>query len=119
MTVVTLLLLTGLFERLPEATLGAIVIVAVLELIDIPALRRLYRIWTSRLGAIYGLAARVDFLAALAALLGVLVFGTLPGLFIGIAVSGLAGAAGRSLRNMVECCPRVRVDRVIGAAGGC
>jgi len=87
LTVVTLLLLTGLFERLPEATLGAIVIVAVLELIDIPALRRLYRIWTSRLGAIYGLAARVDFLAALAALLGVLVFGTLPGLFIGIAVS--------------------------------
>ena len=87
LTVVTLLLLTGLFEELPEATLGAIVIVAVVELIDIPALRRLYRIWTSRLGAIYGLAARVDFLAALAALLGVLVFGTLPGLFIGIAVS--------------------------------
>jgi SulP family sulfate permease len=87
LTVVTLLLLTGLFERLPEATLGAIVIVAVAELIDVPALRRLYLVWTSRLGAIYGPAARVDFFAALAALLGVLLFGTLPGLFIGVGVS--------------------------------
>ena len=85
----TLLLFTGLFERLPEATLGAVVIVAVIELIDVPALRGLYRIWTSRLGAIYGPAARADFLAALAALLGVLVFDTLPGLFIGIAISVL------------------------------
>jgi sulfate permease, SulP family len=89
LTVVTLLLLTGLFERLPEATLGAIVIVAVAELIDFPALRRLYRIWTSRLGAIYGVAARVDFLAALAALFGVLLFDTMAGLFIGIGVSVL------------------------------
>ena len=89
LTTVTLLLLTGLFERLPEATLGAIVIVAVAELIDFPALRRLYRIWTSRLGAIYGVAARVDFLAALAALFGVLLFDTMAGLFIGIAVSVL------------------------------
>ena len=64
-------------------------IVAVAELIDFPALRRLYRIWTSQLGAIYGPAARVDFLAALAALFGVLLFDTLPGLFIGIAVSVL------------------------------
>ena len=89
LTTVTPLLLTGLFERLPEATLGAIVIVAVAELIDFPALRRLYRIWTSRLGAIYGVAARVDFLAALAALFGVLLFDTMAGLFIGIAVSVL------------------------------
>jgi sulfate permease, SulP family len=76
LTAVTLQLLTGLFEQLPEATLGAIVIVAVAELIDFPALRRLYRIWTSQLGAIYGPAARVDFLAALAALFGVLLFDT-------------------------------------------
>jgi sulfate permease, SulP family len=57
------------------------------ELVDVPALRRLYRVWTPHLGGIYGWAARADFLAALAALLGVLVFDTLPGLFIGIAVS--------------------------------
>jgi sulfate permease, SulP family len=87
LTVVTLLFLTGLFEQLPEATLAAVVIAAVVELVDIPALRRLHRVWTPHLAGIYGWAARADFLAALAALLGVLVFDTLPGLFIGIAVS--------------------------------
>ena len=87
LTVVTLLFLTGLFENLPEATLAAVVIAAVIELVDIPALVRLYRVWTGHLGGIYGWAARADFLAALAALLGVLVFDTLPGLFIGIGVS--------------------------------
>jgi high affinity sulfate transporter 1 len=87
LTIVTLLLLTGLFESLPEATLAAVVIAAVIELVDIPALERLYRVWTNRLGRIYGPAARADFIAAIAALLGVLVFDTLPGLFIGISVS--------------------------------
>ena len=87
LTVVTLLFLTGLFEQLPEATLAAIVIAAVIELVDIPALRRLYRVWTERLGGIYGPAARADFLAAIAAMFGVLIFDTLPGLVIGIAVS--------------------------------
>jgi SulP family sulfate permease len=87
MTVLTLLLLTGLFEKLPEATLAAVVIAAVIELVDVPALVRLYRVWTGRLGRIYGVAARADFIAALAAMAGVLVFDTLPGLFIGIGVS--------------------------------
>jgi sulfate permease, SulP family len=87
LSVVTLLFLTGLFESLPEATLGAIVIAALIELVDIPSLVGFYRVWTRRLGSIYGPAARPDFIAALAALFGVLVFDTLPGLFIGIAVS--------------------------------
>jgi sulfate permease, SulP family len=87
LTLVTLLVLTGLFEDLPEATLAAIVIVAVAELVDFSALAALYRIYTRRLGRAYGVAARPDFIAALAALLGVLVFDTLPGLFIGIGVS--------------------------------
>ena len=87
LTVITLLFLTGLFEQLPEATLAAVVIAAVVELVDISSLRRLHRVWTPHLGGIYGWAARADFLAALAAMLGVLVFDTLPGLFIGIAVS--------------------------------
>ncbi|WP_207843909.1 SulP family inorganic anion transporter [Williamsia soli] len=89
LTVLTLLLLTGLFEKLPDATLAAVVIAAVIELVDIAALRRLYRVWTTRLGSIYGRATRVDFIAALAALFGVLVFDTLPGLVIGVAVSML------------------------------
>ena len=87
LTVVTLLFLTALFEDLPEATLAAVVIAAVIELVDIDALRRLYRIRSSALGSLYGPFARPDFIAALAAMLGVLLFDTLPGLIIGIAVS--------------------------------
>ncbi len=86
-TVVTLLFLTGLFEDLPEATLGALVIAALIDLVDVGALIRLFRLSTSRLGEIYGVAARPDFIAAMAAMFGVLIFDTLPGLFIGIAVS--------------------------------
>jgi high affinity sulfate transporter 1 len=89
LTVVTLLFLTGLFEELPEPTLAAVVIAALIELIDVAALVKLYRVYSGRLGQIYGFAARADFLAAVAALVGVLVFDTLPGLFIGIAVSVL------------------------------
>jgi SulP family sulfate permease len=87
LTIVTLLFLTGLFEDLPEATLAAVVIAAVIELIDRWALVRLWRSYTAALGSIYGWAARVDLIAALAALFGVLLFDTLPGLFIGIVVS--------------------------------
>ena len=87
LTILTLLFLTGLFEKLPEATLAGVVIAAVIELVDIAALRRLYRVWTERLGGIYGKAARADFTAALAAMIGVLLFDTLPGLLIGIGIS--------------------------------
>ena len=87
MTVITLLFLTALFEDLPEATLGAVVIAALIELVDYRALLDLYRLYTAPLGRIYGVAARPDFLAAVAAMLGVLIFDTLPGLFIGIAMS--------------------------------
>ncbi|MGW8590483.1 SulP family inorganic anion transporter [Dietzia sp. NPDC055877] len=89
MVVLTLLFLTGLFEQLPDAALAAIVIAAVVELVDFTALRRLYRVWTDRLGSIYGQAARPDFAAAIAAMLGVLLFDTLPGLMIGIGISML------------------------------
>jgi high affinity sulfate transporter 1 len=87
LTVVTLLFLTGLFENLPEATLAAVVIAAVIELVDIDTLLSFRRAWTSRIGQIYGVGARPDFIAAVAALVGVLVFDTLPGLFIGVVAS--------------------------------
>ncbi len=88
LTVITLLFLTGLFADLPDPTLAAIVIAALIELVDFRALADLYRASTSRLSRIYGaLGARPDFLAAVAAMLGVLVFDTLPGLVIGIALS--------------------------------
>ena len=87
LTIVTLLFLTGLFEDLPEATLAAVVIAAVFELVDIRALQGFYALYTQRLGRIYGAAARPDFIAAMAAMLGVLIFDTLPGLVIGVIVS--------------------------------
>jgi high affinity sulfate transporter 1 len=87
LTVVTLVALTGLFESLPEATLAAIVIAAVVELVDVPAIVALHRTYTARLGRHFGAVARPDYIAAVAALLGVTVFDTLPGLFIGIVVS--------------------------------
>ncbi len=90
LVVLTLLFLTGLFENLPEAVLAAVVIAAVIELVDFGALRRLYSVWTSSLGRIYSGAARADFIAATGALLGVLIFDTLPGLFIGITLSLIA-----------------------------
>ncbi len=87
LTIVTLLFLTSLFEELPEAVLAGVVIAALIELVDIRSLVELYRLYTRRLGRVYGIAARPDFIAAMAALLGVLIFDTLPGLFIGIGVA--------------------------------
>jgi sulfate permease, SulP family len=87
LTVVTLLFLTGLFEDLPEATLAAVVIAAVIQLVDVRAVVQLYKTYTRRLGRQFGWVARPDFIAAVAALLGVTIVGTLPGLFIGIGVS--------------------------------
>jgi high affinity sulfate transporter 1 len=110
LTVVTLLFLTPLFEDLPEATLAAVVIAAVVELVDIDALRDLYRLYTRRLGSIYGRAARPDFIAAVAAMFGVLVFDTLPGLIIGIVVSLLLRLYRSSRPHVAE------LGRVVGTA---
>lgn len=87
LTLLTLLFMTKLFADLPEATLAAIVIAAVIELVDITALRRLWRVRTGQVTKVYQLTARADFVGAVAALIGVLVFDTLPGLVIGIGVS--------------------------------
>jgi sulfate permease, SulP family len=75
-----LILLTGaflapLFTDLPQATLAAIVIVAISGFFDVAELRRLARL---RLSAI---------VFALAALAGVLVFGVLPGLLTAAGLS--------------------------------
>jgi len=76
--VVTMLFLMPLFHDLPEAVLGAIVIGAVAHLVDVGALRRLFRV------------DRVDFMLALLCFLGVLVFGILVGLAVAVVVSLLA-----------------------------
>lgn len=89
LTVMTLLFLTGLFANLPEATLAAVVVAAVVKLVDFRTLRKYARMTTSNLRRIYGVAAYADFIAAMSAMVGVLVFDILPGLFIGVAVSVL------------------------------
>ena len=87
LTMLTLLFLTGYFESLPVPTLAAVVIAALIDLIDFSALRDFYRVYSARLGRAYGFAARADFIAAVAAMLGVMIFGTLAGLFIGVLIS--------------------------------
>jgi len=85
---VTLLFLTGLFADLPEAALGAIVVHAVLGLIRLRPITRLRSRNT------------VDFWAATATLLGVLVLDVLAGLMIGVLVS-LGGLMARAVRPRV------------------
>ena len=62
-----LLFLTGWLENLPKAVLAAVVLTAVAGLIDIPALWRMYRL------------SRLDFAAAVVALVAVLLLGILNG----------------------------------------
>jgi high affinity sulfate transporter 1 len=85
LVVVTMLFLTGLFEDLPEAALAAVVIAALIHAVDLVGLRDLARI--RERGSPINPANRPDFIAAVAALLGVTVFDILPGLFIGIGAS--------------------------------
>lgn len=86
--IVTLLFLTSLFADLPEAALGAIVIHAVFGLV--------------RFGPIAALRTRnrVDYWAAVATLIGVLVFDVLAGLMIGVVVS-LVGLMKRAVRPRI------------------
>jgi len=74
-TVVTIIALTPLFQTLPEATLGAIVVHAVWHLIDSGKFQVLWRI------------RREDFWLATAAFLGVVLIDILPGIVIGIVLS--------------------------------
>jgi high affinity sulfate transporter 1 len=75
---ITIVALTWLFEPLPEAVLGAIVIHAVWKLIDFSGFATL---WETR---------RIDFGLALDAFLGVILIDILPGIIIGIILSLLA-----------------------------
>ncbi len=68
----------GLTENLPQAALGAVVMAAVLSLFDVPALR-----WLARVN-------RVDFALAIAAFVGVVLFGVLIAIAIAIGLSALA-----------------------------
>lgn len=79
LTALVALFLTPLFYNLPEATLGAIVIVAIAGMVKVEKFRRLYRV------------RKLDFALGLVALLGVLTFEeTLAGLLVAVVVSLLA-----------------------------
>jgi SulP family sulfate permease len=74
--ILTLLFLAPLFSALPEAVLGAIIIEAVIMgMMDVGEMKRLYKV------------KPFEFLAAMAALLGVMTFGILQGVAIGVALS--------------------------------
>ena len=73
----TLAFLMPLFANLPQATLAAIVISAMLSLANFGYLRRLYVVSPS------------EFCGALAALVGVLVLGVLPGLALGVGLTAV------------------------------
>jgi anti-anti-sigma factor len=85
----TLLILAPLFADLPEAVLGAIVIQAVVTgLMDVKAMKRIYRL------------NRTEFWVGSIALLGVLTFGTLQGVLIGLFLSLLVLVARSSKPNI-------------------
>lgn len=110
LSIVTLLFLTGLFEQLPEATLAAIVVAAVLELVDVASLHRLWRVQTGSVAAVYRLTSRADFFAAVGALAGVLLLDTLPGLAIGIGLSLVLLIARTSRPHVATLAPVVGDD---------
>jgi sulfate permease, SulP family len=70
-----ILFLTGFFQYLPKPVLAAVVLFAVAHLADFPALQRIFRI------------SRREFAVALAAFLGVIIFGMLEGILIAVVLS--------------------------------
>jgi high affinity sulfate transporter 1 len=76
--VLMLVLVPGLLKNLPQPTLAAVVIAASLSLADIPGTRRLAR------------QNRDDFVLSIAAFLGVVLLGVLPGIAIAVGLSIIA-----------------------------
>jgi SulP family sulfate permease len=87
----TILLLASLFEELPSATLGAVVIDAMVGLITLADLKRYYRV------------NRADWVFFMGAGLGILFFGIIQGILIGVVLSLLlliARASRTSVRRL-------------------
>ena len=97
LVLITAMWFTGIFENLPEATLAAIVIHAVWHLIDFGKISRYYNI------------RKNDFWAGLAALVGVLAFGILPGLGLAVILS-LFFLVGRASRPKTEILGEVTLE---------
>ncbi len=78
LVILTLVILMPLFQNLPQATLGAIVIYAMTGMLKPGYFRRLYRV------------SKLEFAYASAAFLGELIFGVLEGVLMGVMLSLLA-----------------------------
>jgi high affinity sulfate transporter 1 len=107
--ILTMLFLAPLFSDLPKAVLAAVIIDAVVfGMIDVPALRRLFRV------------KRFDFWIAVAAIVGVLTFGVLAGVVIGIVLSIIWLVYVSTRPNIVELGnqPGTQVFRDLAGDGG-
>ena len=93
MVLITLVALMPLFHNLPEAVLGAIVIHAVARMMNIGELKRFYQFHMGEFGQ------------AMAALLGAITVGILPGLLIAIVLSLLRFIWGASHVSVSRLCP--------------
>jgi len=100
----TLVFLASLFEQLPSATLGAVVIDAMIGLITFADMRRYFRVSRSDLAFFVG------------AMAGILVFGIIAGILIGVALSLLMLIA-RSSQSSVRPLGRERVTGAFHALG--
>jgi high affinity sulfate transporter 1 len=75
LTLVVVLFASGLLRNLPQPVLAAIVLAAVMGLVNIPALQHIWRF------------SRAEFLVAIAAMFGVLGSGPVNGVLLGAAIS--------------------------------
>lgn len=82
---ITLLWLGGVFGYLPAATLAAVVIAALWELVDFKGLRALVR--ATRRHHVAGVAVWADAAAAWVTFVGVVLVGVLEGLLVGVGLS--------------------------------
>ncbi|MCI0686193.1 MAG: STAS domain-containing protein, partial [Sporichthyaceae bacterium] len=93
--VLTLVVLTPLFRDVPDAALGAVVLLTAARLVDLATMRKLWRI------------RRADFLLMVITFTGVLVFGVLGGIVVGVMTS-LAEIVRRTIQ------PRTAVLGLVG-----
>jgi MFS superfamily sulfate permease-like transporter len=92
-TLGVVLFFTGLLRTLPQPVLAAVVLMAVTGLIQVDALRNIWRF------------SRTEFAVAIAALLGVLAAGLLQGVLIGATISILLLIGRASRPRMAEDAP--------------
>ncbi|MGB3097856.1 MAG: sulfate permease [Solirubrobacterales bacterium] len=108
---VVLLALTGLLSNLPSAVLAAIIIVAVLGLIKVPEMRRLWLLQRRDEDRDAWLPARLDLVSAAVTFGGTLLLGILEGILIGVGFTLLA-LLQRATRPNVAVLGRVPDERV-------